>query len=120
MATPGDPTTPPASDQTAGASPEWTQQVTNLVTDSVDKVRSRTTGPLMGFSHGVIYGVVATIVAIPVTILAFVGVIRLLNWAIPGDIWIIYMIIAVAMWVSGWILWSRRGPAEGTSPGGQQ
>ncbi|MCZ7627756.1 MAG: hypothetical protein M5U19_00995 [Microthrixaceae bacterium] len=89
--------------------------MTDLVTDSVDKVRSRTTGPLMGVAHGIIYGIVAAIVLLPVMVMLFVGMIRLLNWAIPGDVWIVYSLIALVMWIAGWISWSRRGRTE--SPG---
>lgn len=112
MSIPGDPSARAPGNQPAQDTPEWTHQVTDLVTDSVDKVRARTTGPLMGAAHGVIYGIVAAIVTIPVLVLLFVGMIRLLNWAIPGDVWIVYSIIALAMWVAGWVSWGRRGRAE--------
>ena len=115
MSTPGDPTTRAPGDRPTPDAPEWTQQVTDLVTDSVDKVRSRTTGPLMGAAHGVIYGIVAAIVALPVVVVLFVGLIRLLNWAIPGDVWIVYSLIAALMWIAGWISWSRRGQSETTA-----
>ena len=105
---------PPLGDQGSPepAGGDWTQQVTDLVTDTVDKVRSRTTGPLMGVAHGVVYALVAAIVAIPVVVVLFVGLIRLLNWAIPGDVWIVYAIIAVVTWLVGAILWSKRNAAD--------
>ena len=112
MSTPGDPTTRAPGTQPPKDAPEWTRQVTDLVTDSVDKVRSRTTGPLMGAAHGIIYGIVAAIVTIPVMVVLFVGMIRFLNWAIPGDVWIVYTIIALVLWIAGWISWGRRGRVE--------
>lgn len=109
MSIPGEPTARAPGNQPSQDAPEWTRQVTDLVTDSVDRVRSRTTGPLMGAAHGIIYGIVAAIVTIPVMVVLFVGMIRLLNWAIPGDVWIVYSIIALVMWIAGWISWGRRG-----------
>ncbi|MCO5318307.1 MAG: hypothetical protein M9942_07700 [Microthrixaceae bacterium] len=103
------PADPEAKDPDA---PEWTQQVTDLVTDSVDKVRSRTTGPLLGFAQGMVYAVVAAVVAVPVLVVLFIGFIRLFNWAVPGDVWIVYAILAVVLWIAGVISWSRREDAE--------
>ena len=115
--------TPPSQEATASAQPtadgptsgngdDWTKQVTDLVTDSVDKVRARTTGPLMGIAQGLVYALVAVVVIVPVTVLLFVGLLRLLNWALPGDVWIVYAIIAVVSWIIGAILWTRRDPSE--------
>lgn len=94
--------------------PEWTQQVTDLVTDSVDKVRSRTTGPVMGVAHGMIYGIVAAMIAVPVLVALYLGVLRLLDWAIPGDVWIVYALIAMVMWITGWLAWARRERVDPT------
>lgn len=88
--------------------PDWTDQVTELVVETVDTVRSRTTGPVLDTAHGAVYGIVAAIIVLPVLIALFVGSIRLLNWAIPGDVWIVYAIIAVVAWVPGALLWMRR------------
>lgn len=115
MAAPHEPHTAATGTSGEDTAPEWTQQVTDLVTDSVDKVRSRTTGPLMGAAHGLVYAIVAAIVAVPVAVVLFVGFIRLLNWAVPGDVWIIYAILSVVLWIAGWISWSRRGRADTAS-----
>jgi hypothetical protein len=96
--------TPPSG--TAG--PDWTDQVVGLLVDTVDKVRSRTTGPVLNVAHAAVYGVVAALVAIPVVILLLIGAVRLLNWAVPGDVWIVYAILAVLFWLTGFILWSKR------------
>lgn len=91
------------------AEPDWTDQVADLVVDSVDKVRARTTGPVLNVAHAAVYGVVAAIIAVPVVIALLAGLVKLLNWIVPGDVWIAYLIVAALMWVVGWVLWSRRG-----------
>lgn len=91
-----------------GDDSDWTDQVTDLIVDSVDKVRARTTGPVLNVAHAAVYGVVAAIVAIPVIVVLMAGFIRFLNWLVPGDIWITYMIVAALMWACGAILWSMR------------
>jgi hypothetical protein len=93
-----------------GPGPDWTDQVTDLVVDSVDKVRAATTGRVMAVSRSSAYGLVAAVVAVPVVFLLLVGLVRLLNWAIPGDVWIAYAVLAGLLWLLGAVLWSRREP----------
>ncbi len=107
---------PPADDPSSSAAPapnahepDWTDQVTDLVVDTVDKVRSRTTGPVLNVAHASVYGIVAAIILLPIVVAFFAGLVKGLNWLIPGDVWIVYLIIAFAMWIPGWILWRRRG-----------
>jgi hypothetical protein len=106
------PTNGTASEFDPGPAPrpevDWTDQVTDLVVDTVDKVRSRTPGPVLGIARGSVYGIVALIVAVPIVIAFFAGLIRGLDWLIPGPIWIVYLIVAALLWLAGWILWLRR------------
>jgi hypothetical protein len=101
--------TPPAAPAGPGAAgPDWTDQVADLVVDSVDKVRARTTGPVLNVAHAAVYGIVAAIIALPVVIAVLAGLVKLLNWVVPGDVWIAYLIVAAMMWLGGWVVWSRR------------
>lgn len=97
-----------ASAPPASGGPDWTDQVTGLLVDTVDKVRSRTTGPILNVAHAAVYAVVALIIALPVLVLLTLGVVRLLNWAIPGDVWIVYAIMASIFWITGLLLWGAR------------
>lgn len=96
------------TDTAADNEPDWTVQVTDLVVDTVDKVRERTTGPILEISRSSVHAVVALIVLLPVFVMAVVGVIRLLNWAVPGDVWIIYAGLGTILSLLGVLLWSRR------------
>ena len=86
---------------------DWTDQVTELIVDSVDKVRARTTGPVLNVAHAAVYGIVALILAIPVLVALTAGLVRFLDWLAP-DVWVAYLIIAAAMWLAGAVLWSLR------------
>lgn len=90
--------------------PDWTQQVTDLIVDSVDKVRDRTTGPILDYTHASVHAIVALIILLPISVLGGVGLVRLLDWAIPGDVWIVYAILAAVLSVIGVVLWSKRTP----------
>ncbi|MFM7062239.1 MAG: hypothetical protein ACKO04_01925 [Actinomycetes bacterium] len=107
----------PGSQAASGgaAQADWADQVTDLIVDTVDKVRDRTTGPILEVSKGIVHGVVALLILTPILVLFFAGAIRLLNWAIPGDVWIAYAVLGVLLLLLGSFLWSRRAPRP-TSP----
>lgn len=99
------PTSPPAPSATTA---DWTDQVTDLIVDSVDKVRARTTGPILEGSKGAVYAVVALMLLTPVLVMGTVGAVRLLNWALPGDVWVAYTVLGIIFVIVGVVLWSRR------------
>ncbi|MHB1139939.1 MAG: hypothetical protein ACYC2O_13370 [Microthrixaceae bacterium] len=103
-------TAPPAATAPGSPStePDWTDQVSDLIVDSVDKVRDRTTGPVLEYSRMSVHAVVALILLLPIGALFLVGVVRLLNWAIPGDVWIVYAGLGTFFLLVGVALWSRR------------
>lgn len=86
---------------------DWADQVTNLVVDSVDKVRDRTTGPILEYSRASVHLVVALLVALPMALLMVLGMVRLLTWA-TGHAWISYTIMGVVLIGIGAALWSKR------------
>lgn len=86
---------------------DWADQVTTLIVDSVDKVRDRTTGPILEYSRASVHLVVALMVAIPMLLLGLLGLVRLLTWA-TGHAWISYTIMGVVLIGVGSILWSKR------------
>ena len=98
------------SGQAAAAPADWADQVTDLIVDTVDKVRERTTGPVLEISKGIVHAFVALLILTPLLVLFFAGAVRLLNWAIPGDVWIAYAIMGVLLLLLGAFLWSRRAP----------
>lgn len=106
---------PASASPSAGPAPaDWADQVTDLIVDTVDKVRERTTGPVLEISKGVVHAVVALLILTPILVLFFAGAVRLLNWAIPGDVWIAYAILGVLLVLLGSFLWSRRAPRTPT------
>ena len=100
--------------QGAAAPADWADQVTDLIVDTVDKVRERTTGPVLEISKGIVHAFVAVLILTPIVVLFFAGAVRLLNWAIPGDVWIAYAILGVLLLLLGAFLWSRRAPRTPT------
>ncbi len=95
--------TPPAT-----ADADWTDQVSDLIVDVVDRVHDKTTGPIVKIAKGAVYGVVAFFAGVMVLILGIILISRLLD-RIPGDIWIPYVAIGGILEIAGLIMWSRRG-----------
>lgn len=90
---------------------DWADQVTTLIVDSVDKVRDRTTGPILEYSRASVHLVVALMVALPMLLLALLGIVRLLTWA-TGHAWISYTIMGVVLIGVGSVLWSKRSKLQ--------
>ena len=87
--------------------PDWTDQVTDLIVDVVDRVHDSTTGPLVRVAKGAVYVVLASIIGIAVLILLTILATRLLG-IIPGEIWIPYTVLGLILCLLGAWLWSRR------------
>jgi hypothetical protein len=96
---------PPA---TPGSSEDWTDQVTDLIVDSVDKVRSRTTGPILEISRGSVHAIVAVLLLLPVAVLFLMLTIRLLTYFVFREVWITYTVLGMLFTLIGVVMWSRR------------
>jgi len=108
---PGQPTAGQAlpTAPTLDTEPDWTDQVTDLIVDVVDRVHDSTTGPLVRVAKGAVYVVLASIISIAVLILLTILTTRLLE-LIPGEIWIPYTVLGVLLCLLGFVLWSKRTP----------
>lgn len=102
------PTETPASGGIPGLPDDWPQQATQRVVGLVDNVRSKTAGPAIRISRAIVYGLVAVMLLIIALPLLLIGLTRLLDYAIPGDIWRVYAIIGVVFTAVGLFLWSKR------------
>lgn len=106
--TPASPSTPAAA---PGSAQDWTDQVTALIVDTVDKVRSRTTGPILDIAKGSVHAVVALILLVPVAVLFLVLTIRVLTYFVFREVWITYAVLGMVFVLIGVVLWARRKPA---------
>jgi hypothetical protein len=103
--------TPTASPQPEADDSAWTDQVTDLVVDVVDRVRERTTEPVIKGSRVLVYGVVAVLVAIPLIVVGIILIGRLLE-LFPGEIWIAYSVLGAIGVLVGLYFWGRRRPSS--------
>ncbi len=99
---------PPAAP--AANEPDWTDQVTDLIVDTVDKVRDSTTGKILQASRVSVHAVVAMILLLPIAVLAIAGLVRLITYWVE-EVWITYTILGTLFVLVGVVLWSRRRPS---------
>ncbi len=95
-----------------GSSQDWTDQVTGLIVDSVDKVRNRTTGPILEISKGAVHAVVALVLLLPVGVLALVLTVRVLTYFVFREVWVTYAVLGTLFALIGVVMWSRRDGAR--------
>lgn len=98
----------PAESTIPGLPPDWPQQATARVVDVVDQVRTKTSGPAIRISRAVVYGLVALILVLIALPLLLIGLTRLLNYAIPGDVYWVYFLIGAVFTLGGLALWAQR------------
>ncbi len=83
---------------------EWPAQAADAVVDTIAKVRDRTTKPAIIAARGLVYGLLAGVMALVTAILLITFIIRLWDVYVPGHVWIIYAIFAVLFSTGGAIL----------------
>ena len=93
---------------TSGVIPaEWPAQDADLVVDTIDKVKDRTTRPAVVAARGLVYGVLAGIVGLVAIILLLTTIVRLWDVYVPGPLWVLYAIFGIAGSVGGAVLLSK-------------
>lgn len=98
---------------------DWPKQATDAVVKVVDSVRDKTTGPAVNAAHAAKYGIVAAIIALPLSVVLLVGLMRgteaLLQvigtwqgWSFLADpIWIVYLLYGALFTLFGLICWRK-------------
>ncbi len=103
---PPPPQLPPPTDGITGG--DWPEQAADALVGAVDKVRSKTTGPLLSASRGVVYGLMVAVLAVVVGILFVIFGIRLLDELLPSGVWLPYLILGTLFMVAGALVFQRR------------
>jgi len=87
---------------------DWPAQAADAIVNAVETVRDRTTTPIMKIARGAVFGVFAGTIIITIAVLALIGVVRLLDEALPSGVWLPYLLLGVLFTVVGGLLFRRR------------
>ena len=88
--------------------PDWPAQATSTIVGLVDNVKYKTTRPATMATRGLVYGIVILALGVPAVIMFLVGLVHLLEQAIPNDVWLVYAILGTIFTLAGMVLWRKR------------
>jgi hypothetical protein len=99
--------------------PNWASDFTETIIDTVDKVRDRTTKPIVMVARGLVFGLLSTFLGLMALVLLLVGLsralINLLEWPFDHDsaVWISHIVLGSLLCSVGAIFMVRRQSKEG-------
>ena len=100
-----------AHPEPASPEPDWTDQVTDFLVDTIGKIGDATTGKVKSAAKFSIYALIAGLVGIMFAILLFALSSRLIA-IIPVAMWIKYLSIGGLLSLAGAFMWSKRTAAS--------
>jgi hypothetical protein len=98
--------------------PNWASDFTETIIDTVDKVRDRTTKPIVMVARGLVFGLLSTFLGLMALVLLLVGLsralINLLEWPFDHDsaVWISHIVLGSLLCLAGAIFMVRRQSKE--------
>ena len=99
--------------------PNWATEFTQTIVESIDKVRNRTTKPIVMIARGLVFGLLIAFLGVMALVLLLVGLsrglINLLEWPFDHDsaVWISHLILGALLVLLGAILMIKRQRKEG-------
>ena len=94
---------------------DWTKDLLDRLDHYIDVVRSNTTDRLVKVARLLVFGVIALILGSMAGIIALIALIRVLDIALPREVWLPYVVLGAIFLVTGLFLWSRKtAPAAKT------
>lgn len=99
--------------------PNWADDFSATIVETVDKVRSRTTKPIVMVARGLVFGLLSTFLGLMALVLLLVGLsrglINLLEWPFDHDsaVWISHLVLGSLLCLTGAIFMIRRQSKEG-------
>ncbi len=99
--------------------PNWAVEVTDKIVDTIDKVRDRTTKPIVFIARGLVFGLLSAFLGIVALILLLVGVSRALinfiEWPLDHDtaVWVSYFVLGGLLCLVGTVCMIKRQSKDG-------
>lgn len=88
---------------------DWAAQAAGRIEGAVTAVRDRTTVPLTTIARALVYGTLAAILGSMALILLAITLVRVLDVAIPGEVWSAHLVVGALFTAAGLLLWKQRG-----------
>jgi len=89
---------------------DWTTDAADQIERAVAAVGDRTVVPARAATKGLVFGLLAAFFAVPALLLLVIGVFRLTDAYLPGEVWAAWLVLAGIFLASGAFVWSKRNP----------
>jgi len=99
--------------------PNWAADVTDKIVDTVDKVRDRTTKPIVLLARGLVFGLLSAFLGITALALLLIAtsraLINFLEWPFDHDtaVWVSYLVLGGLLCLIGTVCMIKRQSKEG-------
>ena len=91
-----------------GLSEDWPHRVADRIVGTVGRIRAATDRPTANLARRLVYGLVMTVLAILMFVLGIIGLVRLIDSYLPGDVWATYVLLGAFFGGIGLLLWTKR------------
>jgi uncharacterized BrkB/YihY/UPF0761 family membrane protein len=98
--------------------PNWAADFTDTIVDTVDKVRSRTTKPIVMIARGLVFGLLTAFLVVMAVVLFLVAasraLISTLEWPLDHDtaVWVSYLVLGALLCLIGTVCMIKRQSKE--------
>ena len=93
---------------------DWAADTADRIEAFVDTVRNKTSVPLTRVARAVVYGIIAGVMGVVALLLVLIGLLRVLDSYLPGNVWAAHLFLGVVFTVLGLLIWRQRRPKEET------
>jgi hypothetical protein len=95
---------------------DWPIQAADTIEQVVGTVRDRAIAPILTAARAVVYAFVGVVLILMAALLLIIGLVRLLDNYLPGDVWVVYFLLGGIFVIAGLILWTQKGHATLADP----
>ncbi len=98
--------------------PNWAADVTETIVSVIDKIRSRTTTPIVLVARALVFGLLGSILATTAFVISMIGISRglisLLEWPLDHDsaVWVSHAVIGCLLIAVGSVCMAKRQSKE--------
>ncbi|MDP9071971.1 MAG: hypothetical protein M3N68_11985 [Actinomycetota bacterium] len=92
---------------------DWTVQVADTVERLVGTIRDKTAVPLTTVARGLIYGLIALVMAITAVVLIAIGLVRAVDAYLPEEVWSAHLLVGGMFCLAGAFLLRKATTAQG-------
>ncbi len=89
---------------------DWTVEALDRIDALIEKVRSNSTDRVARIARIVVFGLLIAIMGVTTLVLVTIALVRGLNEAIPGQVWVVYLSLGAILAAAGVFLWSQKSP----------